>query len=380
MGIDMGVQALLMDELEQALQSGSREKRIDTLRRITDLFLVAPSQLKSDQIAVFDDVLTHLIERVETKARAELAKRLAPVAQAPNDIIQRLARDDEIAVAGPVLTKSIRLSTADLVDIAQQKSQAHLLAIAGRDRLEEQLTDVLVDRGNRDVVHALTTNSGAAFSPLGYSALLKRADGDEALTERLVRRLDMPFQLFRDLLLRATEAVRARLLASVSEERQHVIRRVLAEVSDQINDETLVARDVKAAQVLIEMMQETGRLNESEIMTFAQNNKYEEVIVGIAALCAVPFELIDRLMHSDRSEALLVPCKTAGLRWSTVVSILGMRDARRSTSAHDIETLAEEFKKLSKPTAARVLRFWNVRLTTQAQMVGDGSLPNLTGD
>jgi uncharacterized protein (DUF2336 family) len=146
----MGAHASLMDELEQAIQSGSQDRRIDTLRRVTDLFLVAPAQLNPEQIGLFDDVLAHLVERVETSARAELAKRLAPVDQAPPDIIRDLARDDEIAVAGPVLKESKRLSTTDLIDIAQEKGQAHLVAIAGRDRLEEGVTDVLVNRGTRD--------------------------------------------------------------------------------------------------------------------------------------------------------------------------------------------------------------------------------------
>jgi uncharacterized protein (DUF2336 family) len=324
----MTAQQSLMDELEGAVQSGSREKRIDALRRITDLFLAAPAQLNAEQIGVFDDVLTHLVERVETKARAELAKRLAPVVEAPNEVIQRLARDDEIAVAGPVLTQSTRLTTSDLVDIARQNGQGHLLAIAGRDLLEERVTDVLVDRGNRDVVQTLAANTGAAFSQSGYAALVKRADGDETFVEKLGRRLDVPLALFRELLLRATEAVRARLLASASEDQRDVIMRVLADISHEISDETPNARNVEDAKRLLQMMKETGRPNEAEIMTFARHMKYEEMIAGVAMLCSVPFDLIDRLTHSDRSDALLVPCKAAGLRWATVRAILQLRSTR----------------------------------------------------
>jgi uncharacterized protein (DUF2336 family) len=365
----MGAHQSLMDELEDAVQSGSRDKRVETLRRITDLFLTAPAQLNDAQIGVFDDVLTHLVERVEIRARAELAKRLAPVDQAPNEIIQRLARDDEIIVAGPVLTQSKRLSTADLIEIAGKKSQGHLLAIAGRDQLEEQLTDVLVDRGNRDVVRVLATNSGAAFSPSGYSTLVKRAEGDETLTEKLARRLDLPLRLFRELLLKATDAVRARLLASVSADKQDIIR-VLAQVSAEISNETPVARNVEAAKRTVSMLHETGRLNESEIMTFARHNKYEEVIAGLAALCSVPFDLVDRLTHSDRGDALLVPCKAAGLRWDTVRAVLELRGTRHAISEQDLEAAASEFSRLSMPTAARVLRFWQVRQTAQGQSAG----------
>jgi uncharacterized protein (DUF2336 family) len=343
----MNTQQSLMDELESAVQSGSREMRIDALRRITDLFL-----------------LTHLVERVETHARAELARRLAPVDQAPNEVIQRLARDDEIAVAGPVLTQSPRLTSADLVDIARQKGQGHLLAIAGRDQLEMSVTDVLVDRGSRDVVQTLAGNTRAAFSQSGYATLVKRADGDETLSEKLGRRLDIPLALFRDLLSRATEAVRARLLASVSEDQRDGIRRVLADISSEISKEVPVARNIEDAKRLAGLMKETGRLNEAEIMTFARHMKYEEVIAGIAVLCGVPFDLIDRLMDSDRGDALLVPCKAAGLQWATMRAILELRGTRRRTAEHEIEAASGEFEKLSAATAARVLRFWQVRQTT----------------
>src|ERR1044072_5447979 len=164
MGRKMNARQSLMDELEDAVRHGSREQRMDTLRRVTDLFLISPQQFDTEQIALFDDVLTHMIARGETKARAELAKRLAPVDQAPNEVIRQLAHDDEIAVAGPVLSQSARLSTADLVGIAEQKGQAHLLPIAGRSVVEQQVTDVLVDRGDRNVVHRLAGNTGASFS------------------------------------------------------------------------------------------------------------------------------------------------------------------------------------------------------------------------
>jgi uncharacterized protein (DUF2336 family) len=331
------------------------------------LFLVAPARLSSEQIGVFDDVLAHLIERVETKARAELAGRLAPIAQAPNDVIQRLAHDDEIAVAGPVLTHSPRLSTSDLVSIAHEKGQAHLLAIAARPTIEHQVTDVLVNRGNRDVMHRLAGNAGAAFSDTGYSTLVRRAEGDESLVEKLGRRLDIPLQLFRDLLLKATEAVRSRLMAAVGPEKQDEIRKVLADVSNEIGRESPAARSFEDAQRLVALLKETGRLNEGEIHNFAKLDKYEEAVAGLATMCSVPCDLIERLAQSGRTDALLVPSKAAGLAWPTVRLLLELCGKRQTIAPHDIELAAKEFNKLSAPTAARVLRFWQVRQATTSQ-------------
>ncbi|MEJ0076930.1 MAG: DUF2336 domain-containing protein [Alphaproteobacteria bacterium] len=266
-------------------------------------------------------------------------------------------------MAGPVLSQSSRLTAADLVSVAEQKGQAHLLAIAGRSVVEEQVTDVLVNRGDRSVVHRLAANTGASFSEAGYSKLVRRAETDEHLVEKIGRRLDIPLQLFRELLLKATEAVRNRLIAAAGPDRQELVRRVVAEISSQVAQEAPGARNIEDAQRLVLMMKETGRLNEGEIFTFAQRGKFDEVVAGVAALCGVSFDLIDRLMRSDRADAVLVPCKAVNFNWPTVRAILEASNAQ-GRGEQDIEIAAKEYAKLSAATAARVLRFWQVRQST----------------
>src|SRR5215813_11638626 len=102
---------LLISELEDAVRRGSPEKRVETLKRVTDLFLGGCERLTEVQIQVFDDVLGHLITRMESKALVELSERLAPINNAPINVVHTLARDDEIAIAGPVLSLSDRLTT-----------------------------------------------------------------------------------------------------------------------------------------------------------------------------------------------------------------------------------------------------------------------------
>src|SRR5205814_6574750 len=104
---------------------------------------------------------------------------------APLNVIHRLAFDDEIAVAGPVLRESERLDDDTLVANASIKSQAHLLAISQRKIIAEQVTDVLVERGNREVVNSVAGNEGARFSGAGFLHMVKRAEGDSILAEHL---------------------------------------------------------------------------------------------------------------------------------------------------------------------------------------------------
>src|SRR5690242_4061739 len=168
-------QRSLITELEDAVRRGSQEKRIDTLRRITDLFLVQNDRLNEEQIQVFDQVLGHLLTRMESNALIELSERLAPINNAPIKVVHTLAHDDEIAIAGPVLSMSDRLSTPDLIEIAVAKSQSHLLAIATRSSISESLTDTLLERGDRDVINKLAENSGARFSEKAYAYLVDKA-------------------------------------------------------------------------------------------------------------------------------------------------------------------------------------------------------------
>jgi uncharacterized protein (DUF2336 family) len=154
----------LIAELEDAVSGGSSEKRVSTLRQVTDLFLQDEERLSEDQVKVFDEVLCVLVARVESRVRAELSARLAPAEHAPFEVIQRLARDNEIAVAGSVLTGSNVLRTSDLVEIASTKGQDHLLAISGRANLPEAVTDVIVDRGESRVIRKLANNASARFS------------------------------------------------------------------------------------------------------------------------------------------------------------------------------------------------------------------------
>src|SRR5258708_10170831 len=135
----MGAPASLLPELEEVVQHGSAEKRAETLRGITSLFLESAPNFNDDHVALFDDVIGCLIEEIEAKALAELALRIAPVANAPAGVVSKLAKSDDIAVAGPVL-KAAKLADPDLKYIAETKSQAHLLALSSRIGIGEALS------------------------------------------------------------------------------------------------------------------------------------------------------------------------------------------------------------------------------------------------
>jgi len=94
-------------------------------------------------------VIGRLADEIELAVRVKVAKRLAHFDDAPFNVITKLALDDSIDVAGPVLQHSKRLDAKTLVTAIRTKSQPHLLAISRRDSIPVAVTDELVTRGNR---------------------------------------------------------------------------------------------------------------------------------------------------------------------------------------------------------------------------------------
>jgi uncharacterized protein (DUF2336 family) len=124
-----------------------------------------------------------------------LSAKLAPVGKAPINVVARLSGYDDIAISGPALEKSDALTDDTLAEIAGTKSQMHLVAVAGRARISEIVTDALIDRGNSEVARRLAANRGARLSKLGFVKLIKRATGDKALAAAIASRTDMPPEL-----------------------------------------------------------------------------------------------------------------------------------------------------------------------------------------
>ncbi len=351
----------LVAELEAAIATGTPEKRVDTLRRVTNLFLDESHQLNEQQIGVFDDVLVHLIQRIESKALVQLSSVLAPVDNAPIEVIRRLSRHDEITIAGPVLAKSSRLCEQDLIEIARSKGQGHLLAMSGRSSLVESVTDVLVERGDAQVHYALARNSGAHFSEAGFASLVRKSESDEKLAERLGLRLDIPLQLLRQLLTRATDLVRSRLLAAATPENQEKIQRALASIANEVSREATGPRDFKRADSEVLELNRRGKLTEAVLVEFAKERKYEEMTATLALFCGAKSSLIERLLKNVRHEGLIVACKAAKLNWPTVSLMLQFRFAHHSLTEQELLDAKASFLELSQVAAQRSMRFMQVQ-------------------
>ena len=351
----------LIDDLERALTAGSNAQRITMLARITDLFVEGANRYSAGQINVFDEVLAKLANAIETKTRAKLASRLAPLPNAPAGVIRRLAFDDDIEVARPVLTTSERLDEADLVANAHSKGQQHLAAIAERKSLSEAITEVLVARGDHHVVHSVARNNGARFSDAGFRMLVKRSTGDDALAAQVGARRDLPHEHFLRLLQDASAAVRSRLTAE-NPDAGSTVETVLTEVVGGIRSEARkVSPDYAAARARVEALRKAGRLGENEIHGFARERRFEETVIALSVVCGMEIDVVERAMLDPGHEIALFLAKLAGFSTTTAKAILLLKQAGRGMSAQDLDQALAAYARLQIETARRVFGFYRAR-------------------
>src|ERR1044072_5225458 len=142
----------IADSLINASNNPSMAERGRIVRKVAALFIRQSSRYSLVQVDLFDSVLMKLIDRIEDEVRVYLSEVLSSVDNAPRRVVNRLASDDAIATAGPVLSHSPCFDEEFLIECARSKGQAHLIAMSSRKAISPRLTDVLVNRGSDQVV------------------------------------------------------------------------------------------------------------------------------------------------------------------------------------------------------------------------------------
>ena len=174
------------------LPKRSDAQRYSMLRQVCDLFLAHAQACQAAQVLVFGDVMMALVETVRRDALVELSGKLAPVDNAPSKVARRLARDDDMAIAGPMLTQSNALTDSDLAEIVANKGPSHLKAVLKRPQLGAAVSDLLLERDDPALIYRLASSEEVHFSEVGIVKLVYAAKNDKKLAEIVLRRKDLP--------------------------------------------------------------------------------------------------------------------------------------------------------------------------------------------
>jgi len=351
----------LIDELEGVVAHRNIGSRADVLRRVTDLFVTGSDRFDTEQRALFDDIMGRLVGEIENSARAAFGERLATIANAPPKVSCMLALDDSIEVARPLLMKSDQLDDETLITGAKTKGQEHLLAISRRKMLSESITDVLIERGNQQVVVSTAANSGARFSEFGYSTLVTRSEANDELALTVWSRTEIPREHLLTLFATASEAVRLKL-ESADREKAALIRDLVKQASDRVQTQAREhSSEFVAAQAKVQSFHQAGKLTEDRLREFAEAGRFDETAVALSLLSDLPIGAIERALVHDNSDHVLVLAKSISLSWNTTKAILRVKAGANNGSTHELEQCLAKFNKLKPETARTAIRFYRLR-------------------
>jgi uncharacterized protein (DUF2336 family) len=344
----------LINDLEETISVGSPGRRETTLWRVTDLLLADLQRFTDEQIDIFDDVIARLAAAIEVEVRAELARRLAPHERAPPRLIRALA-DDEIVVAHPVLARSPRLEDGDLIAIAESRELDHCRAIAERPELSESVTDSLLTRADRPLLHRLAAHAGARFSRAGARILVDRAQLDAELQLLLKARPDLPREEVERVFALAEAAARQHLAATTPPRLAQAMEEAFDMGAKRMRA-AAGALDYSTALDTIGAIEISRPIDEEDVAGFAGHSQLEETICAMASCVGLSLKAAERLFTVADSDLLLIVGKAKGWSWATMQALFGLKDPEALDPLR-LRRLASTYDDLAAGTAERVLAF-----------------------
>lgn len=188
----------ITEEFHDRIAALPEERRGEVLDKIVELFIDTPEKYSEYHVAAFDDVILKLIENASDEDRRRVSEILAPIKNAPTETVYNLARDEDIAIARPILTKSERITPELLVELASTRGTDFMAAIALRKVLDPSVTEALVKRGDKKVLDLIAANKNVEVKEGGLD-LLKRQRAAVGKEKRRSKRVAARYNIWLDL-------------------------------------------------------------------------------------------------------------------------------------------------------------------------------------
>jgi uncharacterized protein DUF2336 len=331
----------------------SSAKRVELLRRITDAYLEIDAPVTAAAEYLFEELIVELIEAINLDDRASVSSYFSQCEQLPAVLTHRLATDDNIAVAAPMLQNYAALPEPTLIAVATNGSQEHLRSIASRPSIARTVTDVVLQRGDHGTVRKLAANHGAQFSSAGMRTLARKSERDDLLQSLLVERHDLSFEAIGLLLPIVTPELAERLHRRGVEIDTVIVGSHLAEWMRQH------AENIARTDTLIESIR-AGDLDLGDVITDEMGRKHLfESVVILAAMIGMEPSYGFELLVGGSAEKVLLLLRAIDLPWPAVKGFLELKCEKTGSEAEPVRF--EDYNAIDVAAAQRVVRFLNLR-------------------
>ena len=345
-------------DFQRVESTHTQAERNQLMTHVVQLYAMSNDRINPELLAVYDSVLVRLADLVEAEALAFVAQKLAPLANAPQTIVRKLAHEP-IDVARPVLERSPILSEDDLLGIASTQGPGHLDAIAGRSSVPPVVSQVLIERGDSPVKLKLARNKGAQFFDASYEALVREARADVRLQESLADRDDLPVSVVRALVEVASVAVQHKLLRHGRPEVARRVTEAAGLAAERLSNEQWLARyDFEAAYRSVSLTVKKQPLSEGTVAQMARAGRFAEAVVMFALCAGVPLEDAKHWCVRADPKPFLIMCKALGFSEETVAAFLQLGPWLRRLDRDSRERALFDYGTINPRAAQEILAQW----------------------
>jgi hypothetical protein len=364
---------MMHQELTRIAAERSPEKRLELLHKVTDLYFEGVGNHTTSESYLFNEIMERIVEAFSRDMKREVATSLAILPEFPTNIVRKLADDEDVEVARPVLRNALSLTDDDLVRLAQRGSQAHLNAIAGRATLPEKVTDVLIDRGDREVVHTVTANHGARFSDYGMDRLVEKCEDDVDLRELLVERPDLSPHVVTKMLPLLSESLVIKLAERGYEVNGAISADMIASLRQRFTAALKQRKDnILQISLVIEQIRQGRAKLDDAARQVAESGRLLDVAALLAAFVRLERDQVFQQLYRGQLQTVLILCRSLDLTWPTLDAILGLRATKQQMRYFSDPTVRRDYEAIDPMIAQRAMRFLRVRQVASSQAGRDG--------
>jgi hypothetical protein len=360
--------AMMHQELTRIAAERSPEKRLELLHKVTDLYFAGVGDHTASETYLFNDIMEKIVDLFSRDLKRQVSTSLAILPDFPSNIVRKLADDEDIEVARPVLCNALSLTEDDLVRLAERGSQAHLNAIAGRSILPEKVTDVLLDRGDRTVVHTVTANHGARFSSEGMDRLAERCADDVDLRELLVERPDLSPRIIDKLLPLLSGSLVEKLAERGYEVNGAIPPDMIAALRQRFAAALKTRKEnIFQVSVLIDEIRKGHARLDDKVREVAEQGRLVDAAALIATFARLEQDKVFQQLYRGQLQTVLILSRSVDLTWPTVDAILAVRAAKQREPYFSDPSVRGGYEAIDAGTAQRAIRFLRVRQVASAQ-------------
>ncbi len=333
-------------------------ERDQLFRNMAQLYSYVSDRCDDEQVAQYDEVLCQLAELVEVEARSHVAKLLAPLDRAPGNVVSKLA-NDEIAVAAPLLEFSNVLSDDDLIEIASKQSEAHRVAIAGRNVVPERVGDAIVEHGGAQSVNKLVQNGQAELGKATLHKLVARASGDMQLATDLRGRGDIDWNT-----LRSEIGVAGQKVLDTLGARSRPLDPVTADKVNQVvynrmrNRAGFSAQEWKVAYNQVKALSDRRQLDERALIRFARFGYGHHSAAALTVLLDVSPEVFVKWLAMQDYVATTVALRALGLKPDLFEALVATMPWRDLPTDDDKRNVRKRYEALTREEASGIFELW----------------------